>query len=68
MYSYNKSVVLRLQVSAGDLILELSTRCVRIRGVETQLHARITRVIKVSKLCPSTQCPDFAVVLYSAEF
>ena len=26
--SYNKLIVLRLQVSVGNLILELSTRCV----------------------------------------
>ena len=41
--SYNKSINLRLQVSVGNLILELSTRCVRIRGLET----RIARVILV---------------------
>ena len=46
MYSYNKFIVLRLQVSVGNLILELSARCVRIRGVETQMRARITRMIK----------------------
>ena len=37
MYTYNKSTVLRLQVSVGNLILELSTRCVRMGGVETQV-------------------------------
>ena len=44
MYSYNKLIVLRLQISAENLILELSIRCVRKRGVETQMLARITRV------------------------
>ena len=68
MYSYNKSIVLRLQVSAGNLRLELSTGCVRIKGVETFMHARFTRVIKDSEWCPSAQCPAFAVVLYSVEF
>ena len=38
MYSYNKVIVLRiLQVSVGNLILELSTICMRIGGVETQV-------------------------------
>ena len=50
--SYNKLIVLRLQVSVRNLILELSTRCVRI-----------TRVVEVSERCPSAQCPVFAVVL-----
>ena len=31
------NIVLRLQVSVGNLILELSKKCVRIRGVETQV-------------------------------
>ena len=30
-------------------MLELSMRCVRKRGVETQMRALITRVIKVSR-------------------
>ena len=68
MYSYNKLIVLRLQVSIGNLILELSTKCVRIRGVETQMRARITRLIKVSEWRTSAQCPAFAVVLVSVEF
>ena len=63
MYSYNKLIVLRLQVSVGNLILESSIRCVRKRGVETQMRARITRVIKVSEWTPSVQCPVYAVVL-----
>ena len=56
-------MVLRLQVSVGNLILELSTRCVRKRGVETQMRARITRVIKVSEWHPSAQRPAYDVVL-----
>ena len=68
MFSYNKLIVLRLQVSVGDLILDLSTRCVHVRGIETQMRARITRMIKVSEWCLSAQCPAFAVVLYFVEF
>ena len=67
MFSCNKLVVLRLKVSVGNLILELSTRCVHVREVETQMRARITRMVKVSEWCPSAQCPAFAVVLYSVE-
>ena len=63
MYSYNKLIVLRIQGRIGNLILELSIRCVRKRGVETQMRARITRVIKVSKWRPSARCPAYAVVL-----
>ena len=49
MYSCNKLIVHRLEVSGGTLILELSIRCVRKRGVETQIRARIIRVIRALK-------------------
>ena len=66
MYSYNKLIVLRLQVIVGNLILELSIRFVRKRGVETRMRARITRVIKVYKWRPSAQCSvSTTVVLVS---
>ena len=68
VYSYNKLIVLRLQVCVGNLILELSTRCVRIRGVKPQMCARFIRVVKVSEWCLSAKWPVFAVVLYSVEF
>ena len=55
MYTYSKLTISRLQVSVGNLILELSTRCVRMGGVETQVVLVLYARLKVSK-CPSAQC------------
>ena len=62
MYSYNELMVLRLQVSVENLILELSTRYVRIGGVMTQV-LRVLYVWQKFLSALSLQCSVCTVVL-----
>ena len=64
MYSYNKLIVLRLQVSVRNLVctgVEYKM-CAYRRSLDAD-RARITRVIKVSECPSSVQCSVFTVVL-----